>query len=104
MGERPLQRTASDTAVVESSARIWENPKRSGRSALVYGVVAQSAEGTLQASVARTLSVTMKRRLRLAPERAMGGTGVGVRGPGCARSTWLSCRQRAEKRPPIDAR
>src|SRR5260221_489078 len=36
---RPLQSTASEAAVVESSARICENPKRSGRSAFVKGVV-----------------------------------------------------------------
>jgi len=35
VGGRPLQRTASDTAVVESSARICEKPNRSGRSAFV---------------------------------------------------------------------
>jgi hypothetical protein len=70
----------------------------------VYGVVAQSAAGTLQASIARTLSVTMNSTLRLpSGDVAMGGTGAGVRGPGCARSTCSSWCHRASARRPIDA-
>ena len=85
VGERPLQSTASDTAVVESSARICEKPKRSGRSALVNGVVAHSGPGTLHASVARTLSVTTKRTLRPWPAGGDGGDGQGMPRPGWAR-------------------
>src|SRR5450432_194932 len=64
VGDRPLQRTASDTAVVESSARICESPNREGKSAFVNGVVTQPGAGTLHASVARTLSVKTRSTLR----------------------------------------
>jgi len=47
----PLQSTASEAAVVESSARICENPKRSGRSAFVKGVVVHCLAAALQASL-----------------------------------------------------
>src|ERR1700733_14661164 len=95
VGESPLQRTASDAAVVESRARICERPNRSGKSAFVKGVGAQVAAVTLQESVARTLSVTTKRRLRSSPRAATAGTARGARGPGWSRSTESSCCHRA---------
>ena len=88
-GARPLHMTASEIAVVESSARICRSGMRFGRGGVREGRV--DAVGVVRrrrCSSTRTDSVRTKRTLRGAAGVATSaGTGSGVRGPGWTRST-----------------
>jgi hypothetical protein len=90
--------TASEMAVVESSARICVTGNRSFTSGFENGVNLQSAEYSTQTDCARTDSVMiMTTFLRVAPaggRAARSATFSGVRGPGWRRSTvslWSQC-------------
>ena len=76
--------TASEIAVVESTARIWPSGSRFGAAAFEKGVEGQSAVYATHVLDARTDSVRTRRTFAFAlrGRREAAGTGVGDRGPG----------------------